>query len=48
MQAHNLNDAPSLLAETERVLQQSIAFNSTFLVDAQGFLRAVSPRHCAT
>ena len=43
VQAHNLNDAPSLLAETERVLQQSIAFNSTFLVDAQGFLRAVSP-----
>lgn len=43
VQAHNLNDAPSLLAKTERVLQQSIAFNSTFLVDAQGFLRAVSP-----
>ncbi|MDR6711144.1 diguanylate cyclase (GGDEF)-like protein [Pseudomonas hunanensis] len=43
VQSRQLNDTAALLAETDRVLAQSIAFNSTFVVDAQGVLRSVSP-----
>lgn len=43
VQGRQLSDVGALQAETERVLQQSNAFNSTFLVDAQGRMLAVSP-----
>ncbi|MGJ3438799.1 sensor domain-containing diguanylate cyclase [Pseudomonas sp. Je.1.5.c] len=43
VQALQLNHSAALLAETERLLRQSSAFNSTFVIDAQGVLRAVSP-----
>ncbi|MFP3527001.1 PDC sensor domain-containing protein, partial [Pantoea sp. SIMBA_072] len=33
----------ALLVETDRVLSQSMAFNSTFVIDANGVLLAVSP-----
>ena len=40
VQANQLADADALQAETDRVLHQGMAFNSTFVVDAQGILRA--------
>ena len=43
VQANQLADADALQAETDRVLHQGMAFNSTFVVDAQGILRAISP-----
>ncbi|MBV4492000.1 sensor domain-containing diguanylate cyclase [Pseudomonas oryzicola] len=43
VQGRQLGDAKALLAETDRVLSQSMAFNSTFVVDANGVLLAVSP-----
>ncbi|TFF38634.1 sensor domain-containing diguanylate cyclase [Pseudomonas sp. RIT623] len=43
VQGRQLNDDAALQAETERVLRQSSAFNSTFMVDARGTLRAISP-----
>jgi len=43
VQSRQLPDASALEVETDRVLQQSMAFNSTFVVDASGVLRAVSP-----
>ncbi|CAM4059964.1 putative diguanylate cyclase YdaM [Pseudomonas reidholzensis] len=43
VQARQLADSDALLAESERVLHQSNAFNSTFVVDARGILQAVSP-----
>jgi len=43
VQAHQLADAAALQAETDRVLHQGLAFNSTFVVDADGILRAISP-----
>ncbi|MFB3800962.1 diguanylate cyclase [Pseudomonas sp. K1(2024)] len=38
-----LNDDTPVREETERLLAQSSAFNSTFVVDNQGVLRAISP-----
>ncbi|TLP64836.1 MULTISPECIES: GGDEF domain-containing protein [Pseudomonas] len=43
VQSHQSGNDAAQLAETERVLHQSYAFNSTFLVDANGVLRAISP-----
>lgn len=43
VQGGQLGDAQLTQAETERVLRQSHAFNSVYLVDAQGVLRAISP-----
>lgn len=43
VQARQLGDAQALQAETERVLSQSMAFNSTFVLDANGVLLAISP-----
>ncbi|MFK0310936.1 diguanylate cyclase [Pseudomonas sp. NPDC090233] len=43
VQGRQLTDAIALAAETDRLLQQSMAFNSTFVVDADGILRAASP-----
>ncbi|MDZ3991345.1 diguanylate cyclase [Pseudomonas sp. Teo4] len=43
VQGRQLGDAGATAAETDRLLQQSMAFNSTFLVDADGILRAISP-----
>ncbi|WMW03326.1 sensor domain-containing diguanylate cyclase [Pseudomonas entomophila] len=43
VQGRQLGDSAALQAETERVLHQSNAFSSTFLIDAQGTLRAISP-----
>ncbi|RCL25210.1 diguanylate cyclase [Pseudomonas sp. AFG_SD02_1510_Pfu_092] len=43
VQARQLNDAAALQAETARVLSQSMAFNSTFVLDADGVLLAISP-----
>ncbi|WP_338746838.1 diguanylate cyclase [Pseudomonas putida] len=43
VQGRQLSDAPALLVETDRVLGQSMAFNSTFVIDANGVLLAVSP-----
>lgn len=43
VQGRQLSDAAALLGETDRVLGQSMAFNSTFVIDANGVLRAVSP-----
>lgn len=38
-----LGDSAALTQETERVLAQGNAFNSTFVVDSQGVLRGISP-----
>lgn len=38
-----LDDTARLQRESERLLAQSNAFNSTFFVDSEGILRAVSP-----
>ena len=43
VQGRQLGDAAALLVETDRVLAQSMAFNSTFVIDANGVLLAVSP-----
>ncbi|EJT82734.1 diguanylate cyclase [Pseudomonas putida S11] len=43
VQGRQLGDAVALQAEAERVLSQSMAFNSTFVIDANGVLLAVSP-----
>ena len=43
VQGRQLADAQALQAETERVLSQSMAFNSTFVLDADGVLLAISP-----
>lgn len=43
VQGRQLGNTQALQAETDRLLQQSMAFNSTFVVDAQGVVRAVSP-----
>lgn len=43
VQGRQINDASALRSETDRLLQESNAFNSTFVVDAQGTLQAVSP-----
>ena len=43
VQGRQLGDALQAQVETERVLRQSNAFNSVYLVDAQGVLRAISP-----
>jgi len=43
MQGRQLDDAAAMQSETERLLRQSSAFNSAFVVDAQGVLRAISP-----
>ncbi|EKT4483255.1 GGDEF domain-containing protein [Pseudomonas putida] len=43
VQGRQLSDAAALLVETDRVLGQSMAFNSTFVIDANGVLLAVSP-----
>ncbi|MEX5503524.1 diguanylate cyclase [Pseudomonas putida] len=43
VQGRQLGDAAALLVETDRVLAQSMAFNSTFVIDADGVLLAVSP-----
>ncbi|MGN8247568.1 sensor domain-containing diguanylate cyclase [Pseudomonas sp. SMV7] len=43
VQGRQLADAQALQAETERVLNQSMAFNSTFVLDADGVLLAISP-----
>ena len=43
VQGPQLSDAAALLVETDRVLSQSMAFNSTFVIDADGVLLAVSP-----
>ena len=43
VQGRQLSDAAALLGDTDRVLGQSMAFNSTFVIDANGVLRAVSP-----
>ncbi|WP_462402596.1 sensor domain-containing diguanylate cyclase [Pseudomonas sp. Marseille-QA0332] len=43
VQARQLDDPGALLEETDRLLQQSSAFNSTFVVDARGVMRAISP-----
>ncbi|WEK29156.1 MAG: sensor domain-containing diguanylate cyclase [Candidatus Pseudomonas phytovorans] len=43
VQGRQLSDAAALQMETDRVLRQSMAFNSTFVMDANGVLLAVSP-----
>ena len=43
VQGHQLSDAAALQVETDRVLGQSMAFNSTFVIDANGVLLAISP-----
>ena len=43
VQGRQLGDAAALQVETDRVLGQSMAFNSTFVIDANGVLLAVSP-----
>lgn len=43
VQGRQLGNALAMQSETERLLRQSSAFNSTFVVDAQGVLRAISP-----
>ncbi|HDS0917475.1 TPA: diguanylate cyclase [Pseudomonas putida] len=43
VQGRQLGDAAALLVETDRVLAQSMAFNSTFVINADGVLLAVSP-----
>ncbi len=43
VQARYMEDDQALAEETDRLLQQSSAFNSTFAVDARGVMRAISP-----
>ncbi|WJD64589.1 sensor domain-containing diguanylate cyclase [Pseudomonas kurunegalensis] len=43
VQGRQLSDAAALQVETDRVLGQSMAFNSTFVIDANGVLLAISP-----
>jgi len=43
LQGRQLGDAAALQVETDRVLGQGMAFNSTFVIDANGVLLAVSP-----
>lgn len=43
VQSRQLDDALAMQNETQRLLRQSSAFNSTFVVDAQGVLQAISP-----
>ncbi|HEN8711566.1 TPA: diguanylate cyclase [Pseudomonas putida] len=43
VQGRQLADGAALEAETTRLLRQSMAFNSTFVVDAEGIVRAISP-----
>ncbi|AVH39315.1 diguanylate cyclase [Pseudomonas monteilii] len=43
VQGHQLSDAAALQVVTDRVLGQSMAFNSTFVIDANGVLLAISP-----
>lgn len=43
VQGRQLSDAVALQVETDRVLAQSMAFNSTFVIDADGTLLSVSP-----
>lgn len=43
LQGRQMDDTEAMVAETERLLRQSSAFNSTFVVDAEGVLRAISP-----
>lgn len=43
VQGHQLSDAAALQVETDRALGQSMAFNSTFVIDANGVLLAISP-----
>ncbi|MFK0094514.1 diguanylate cyclase [Pseudomonas sp. NPDC090592] len=43
VQGRQLADAQAMQAETDRVLGQSMAFNSTFVLDADGVLLAISP-----
>jgi diguanylate cyclase (GGDEF)-like protein len=43
VQGHQLSDAAALQVETDRVLGQSMAFNSSFVIDANGVLLAISP-----
>ncbi|MNG74523.1 Response regulator PleD [compost metagenome] len=43
VQGRQLSDAQALEKETDRLLKQSSAFNSTFVVDANGTLLAISP-----
>ncbi|MCX2888660.1 MULTISPECIES: sensor domain-containing diguanylate cyclase [Pseudomonas] len=43
VQARQLSDAAALQDETDRVLGQGMAFNSTFVIDASGMLLAISP-----
>lgn len=43
VQRSHLDDASGMQTETERLLHQSSAFNSVFVVDAEGVLRAISP-----
>nr|WP_028634464.1 sensor domain-containing diguanylate cyclase [Pseudomonas parafulva] len=45
VQRQQLADSAALRAETDRVLGQSMAFNSTFVIDANGVLLSVSPAH---
>lgn len=42
-QGRQLDDPAALQRETDRVLGQSMAFNSTFVIDANGVLLAISP-----
>ncbi|MDF0732092.1 sensor domain-containing diguanylate cyclase [Pseudomonas entomophila] len=41
--ARRMGHTAALLAETDRLLRQGNAFNSTFIVNAQGVLQAISP-----
>jgi len=43
VQGRQLSDAVALQRESDRVLGQSMAFNSTFVIDANGVLLAISP-----
>ncbi|MFJ4387334.1 diguanylate cyclase [Pseudomonas sp. NPDC089408] len=43
VQGRQQSDPAALQVETDRVLGQSMAFNSTFVVDANGVLLAISP-----
>ncbi len=43
VQGRQLRNGAALQVETDRVLAQSMAFNSTFVIDANGVLLAISP-----
>jgi len=43
VQSRQLGDGAALQGETDRVLGQSMAFNSTFVIDTNGVLLAISP-----